>query len=201
MAIKNISGQKFGRLTVIKLNLEFMSEKKKINDRSAYWNCICECGNTTISRGTTLICGKAKSCGCLMKERVSETHTKDFGISNINNLYKNYKQAAYRKNFRFNLTLIEFSNLILKPCHYCGVSDSLTNVAKNINGNRLVKHNGIDRINNEIGYELNNCVPCCTFCNYAKRTSSYEDFVFWINNLVDFKNSRRENVTNMENIK
>jgi hypothetical protein len=193
MAIKNLLGKKFGRLTVIQLAPEVMLEKKKMNDRAAYWHCICDCGNKTITRASHLIRDKAKSCGCLAKERVSETHTKDFGISNINDLLKNYKQAAKRKNLIFSLSVEEFSVLIFQACHYCGSKSSLISTMKHINGDRVINHNGIDRVNNEVGYEINNCVPCCTTCNYAKRTESYEKFVNWINELVNFQNSRREN--------
>lgn len=201
MAIRDIIGQKFGRLTVISLAPDIMLLKKIEGDRAAYWNCICDCGNSTVSRGYHLTHGKAKSCGCLAKERVSETHTKEFGVSNFNALIKNYKQAAKRKKLKFSLTLEEFVNLILQRCHYCGCKSSLTNTMKNINGDRSIDHNGIDRVDNELGYEFGNCVPCCTFCNYAKRTKTYQEFIQWIVELVNFQNSQRENNYNMENVK
>ena len=40
--------------------------------------------------------------------------------------------------------------------------------------------NGIDRVNNNLGYSKSNCVACCTFCNYAKSDHSQEEFIFWI---------------------
>jgi hypothetical protein len=47
------------------------------------------------------------------------------------------------------------------------------------------RYNGIDRIHNDIGYVEYNCVPCCIICNRAKNSMPYEDFVDWIDNLID----------------
>lgn len=60
--IKDLTGQKFGRLTVIK------RAPNKPNDAHAYWLCHCDCGNEVVYRGTNLIQGRAKSCGCITKK-------------------------------------------------------------------------------------------------------------------------------------
>lgn len=59
---KDITGQKFERLTVI----EFVGVNPV--GRSALWKCKCECGNDVVVRGTNLRNGVTKSCGCLLKE-------------------------------------------------------------------------------------------------------------------------------------
>lgn len=58
MPVINEIGNKYGRLTVI---------ERAPNDSAgrAHWICKCECGNTTIVRGTTLRSGATQSCGCL----------------------------------------------------------------------------------------------------------------------------------------
>ena len=53
----DITGQKFGKLTVIDC-------AGKLDGRRYYWNCQCECGNTTCVIGTYLRNGNTKSCGC-----------------------------------------------------------------------------------------------------------------------------------------
>lgn len=58
--VKNISNQKFGRFLVKK----FMYVKKE----SAYWLCVCDCGNEKIVKGYSLRSGATKSCGCWAKE-------------------------------------------------------------------------------------------------------------------------------------
>ena len=60
----DLSGQKFGRLTV----LSFFETR---NGR-ARWLCRCDCGNEKVVNATELKLGKTKSCGCLNIERAIE---------------------------------------------------------------------------------------------------------------------------------
>jgi hypothetical protein len=56
----DLSGKKFGMLTVIKRNGTDNSGKAK-------WLCSCECGNTTSTTCDSLIHNNTKSCGCLKR--------------------------------------------------------------------------------------------------------------------------------------
>jgi hypothetical protein len=56
-AIKDLTGQRFGKLTVQHRAAENSSNKAK-------WVCKCECGNTTAVRGDHLRRKMTKSCGC-----------------------------------------------------------------------------------------------------------------------------------------
>lgn len=60
----DLSGQKFGRLTVVK----FVG---KNNQNRAIWKCLCDCGNETIARADALKSGDKQSCGCLNSENKS----------------------------------------------------------------------------------------------------------------------------------
>ena len=66
---KDITNQKFGRLTAI-----YRTNKKGTNGQY-YWYCECECGNTKIVRGDSLRNGSIQSCGCLLNERNSKDLT------------------------------------------------------------------------------------------------------------------------------
>lgn len=83
----------------------------------------------------------------------------------------NYKREAKRRNYSWELTDDQVSLLFKGQCHYCG------------------KHacNGIDRVDNSRGYILENCVSCCTNCNYMKGTLSLEDFIEHIHLISDFQ--------------
>ncbi len=59
-----MTGKKFGRLSVIRL-----AGLRK--DRVAMWECVCECGATTVTNGKFLRSGESQSCGCLRKERAA----------------------------------------------------------------------------------------------------------------------------------
>lgn len=58
----DITGKKFNRLSVIELDKERSTNKRK------YWRCLCDCGNYTSQLGCNIKGGKAKSCGCLIKD-------------------------------------------------------------------------------------------------------------------------------------
>jgi len=63
----DLIGEKFGKLTVLSLD----NTKRKRKER--FWNCLCECGNTTVATTNQLHRGKRHSCGCHI-ERVCEDH-------------------------------------------------------------------------------------------------------------------------------
>jgi hypothetical protein len=52
-----LTGQKFGKLTVIKRHLESSRPR-------SHWECQCDCGRTLVVAGGRLTCGNTRSCGC-----------------------------------------------------------------------------------------------------------------------------------------
>lgn len=64
----DITGQKFGRLTVIK--------RIESQNSNARWLCKCECGNEMTALGTTLRNGRSTSCGCFRADYWREKLTK-----------------------------------------------------------------------------------------------------------------------------
>lgn len=60
--LDDLTGQKFGKLTVIE-----RSEDKidKNGNRFVMWKCICDCGKETLAYACSLRNGSTKSCGCL----------------------------------------------------------------------------------------------------------------------------------------
>lgn len=65
-AFQDLTGMKFGRLTVVDRAEDKVSPS---GHHSARWNCICECGNTTIAYASSLRCGGTVSCGCKNHEK------------------------------------------------------------------------------------------------------------------------------------
>jgi len=66
MKIKDITGRRFGRLTVIKVG--------KQEGYEVYWQCVCDCGNVKLVRTSNI--KKTKSCGCLKSEYLSNSKRK-----------------------------------------------------------------------------------------------------------------------------
>jgi hypothetical protein len=182
--IIDLTGQKFNRLTVVSLS-------HKDDYRNYYWFCICDCNPGVILEKSIAGCrlknGHTKSCGCLKRERVSiknKSRALEVGLAAKRHLYRVYKFGAITREYEFNISFDYFESLILQNCHYCG--DEPKQVYNPLRKNREPKYNGIliyngiDRIDNFIGYEIYNCVPCCGVCNDAKGTMQYNDFILLI---------------------
>lgn len=70
--MKDITSQKFGKLTVIGL-YEIRQYKSPRNMQTKpYWVCECECGEIKVVRGEHLSSGRTKSCGCAAKNNASK---------------------------------------------------------------------------------------------------------------------------------
>lgn len=134
-----------------------------------YWNCKCLlCGKSCIKSTSEI--KNNKSCGCRQYIQKSRPKPRDIQANGtdtrINALLAAYKANARKRGIKFNLSYKEFSSIIQKDCYYCG--DKPSNCKKIESHDRLI-YNGIDRVNNNLGYQKGNCVPCCDFCNKAKR--------------------------------
>lgn len=98
----------------------------------------------------------------------------------MRHLYAVYRTTARDRSLEFNLTLEEFRVLTSKECTYCGVSPTKTETPRKLtNGTDWSDYNwnGIDRVDNKVGYIPSNCVPCCSVCNLAKRELTVQEFV------------------------
>ena len=64
----DLTGQKFGRLTVIELAGSDACKNR-------LWRCRCDCGTITVKNGACLRSGDTRSCGCLQREETSKRMT------------------------------------------------------------------------------------------------------------------------------
>ena len=70
--------------------------------------------------------------------------------------YKDYKKRSLRLKIYFQMTEADFNEITNNNCYLCGKKNSNTH------------KNGIDRIDNNIGYVKTNIKSCCGNCNYMK---------------------------------
>lgn len=140
----DISGQKFGRLTVLK-------RVENTKDGKAQWLCRCDCGNTSIVTGKCLRNGHTKSCGCYNKEITSKHSLKDliglrFGRLTVINRADDYISPKRGKHHvRWNClcdcganTIVESNMLTRGRTKSCGClrKDVLKEVATTHGGRR-----------------------------------------------------------------
>lgn len=71
---KDLSGQRFGKLTVISLDHRSSTPNGTIKN---YWLCKCDCGKEKVIRGDALLNGYSTSCGCVRSASISERMTVD----------------------------------------------------------------------------------------------------------------------------
>lgn len=175
--------KKYGRLTILSMTK---------GDLYTIANCICDCGNTKSAAVFDILSGKIQSCGCLMKESLLRSHENrrlGKGVASFNSYYARYKDGAKKRNLEFNISKEEFKVLIENKCFYCGAdpSNKIVCVKKD-----PIYINGIDRVDNNIGYTLKNVVTCCSFCNKLKLAHNIDDFILQIKKIYENLNLSRD---------
>ena len=190
--IKDLTGQVFGRLTVT----SFAGV-----DKNSLWSCLCSCGNTKVIRSTHLVRGTTQSCGCYQKERNKAKSQKNPDDVNLTSLYHNYKWSAYQRKHPFELSKEEVKSLVLADCSYCGSPPTL-NILTHKNSDtpgreQGLMYNGIDRIDNALGYTLSNSATACFICNRAKSSLTLLEWETWLQRITLYRvEKERENVCN-----
>jgi hypothetical protein len=158
-------GDKKFRLTFLKVVVSKSVGKKY----RRFIEVECDCGKKKEIRIDNF--GKHKSCGCYEGQRLN----KPKGEAAFTSLFCNYKANAKKRNLSFNLTKDEFRKLTKGNCHYCG--DKPKHLYKKQKCNGAYKGNGVDRLNNKLGYTINNCVSCCYKCNWMKSDLTPKKFL------------------------
>lgn len=171
----DLTGQRFGHLIVTR---EAPHKIEKNGRKRVRWYCNCDCGTKdVIADSNGLRMGNIISCGGKCKLRIKPNN-----YAAKNTVYLYYKNNAKKRNIPFSLTKDNVFSLIEQPCFYCGATES--NI---INTDTYsYKYNGIDRIDSLAGYEKDNVVTCCKYCNRAKSDMSIKDFKNWILRVVNY---------------
>lgn len=143
------------------------------NPKSGWW--IVQHNNGLIKKVKTSSLNNKRSLTKIFKTDID---------SSISVLYRKYKDAARKRNLNFELDINEFSKLIFNNCHYCGSAPSNIQKSKNVKKTPL-KYNGIDRMNNLYGYIKTNVVTCCIVCNRGKSNLEYNEWINYLQNLVN----------------
>lgn len=189
MKIKDLSGQKLGKLLVIEL-------AGRNKQKNCIWKCLCDCGKEHFISSSNLQRKKTtRSCGCCKGFPINA----DYDFSFLKWLFNYHKRNAKTRNLNFILTIEQVKELVQKPCYYCNYEGKdLAEFWRTDKINRIHKKrdtkldprslnvkligNGIDRVDSSIGYEKENCVSCCVVCNRMKLD---HDAQFFYNKIKD----------------
>lgn len=206
---KDLTGQVFGRLTVTSFDKECEDSKGK---NISKWNCMCDCGNEVSVFGKYLIHKTTRSCGCLRKDvsrellqgnqlgRGRTDSRKEGRTYSWRKFYNQNKRNAEVRGYSWNLTEEQVKAIAVQNCYICGEKPQ-----KRLSGSndyryrchksgvkldekyveeRIIYANGLDRVDNDIGYEIGNVAPCCSTCNYIKKSHGLEALLEHLTKMV-----------------
>lgn len=174
-------GDRFDKLTIIDFS------HKNEPHLSNVWKCRCDCGKEILMETTQLFAKRNKIISCGSNECVFQRGFDDISLSAKRSLMTQYKINATKRKMEFNLNENEFITLTSDNCYYCGIQP----LQRIKNNKSIYIYNGIDRIDNQIGYNISNTVTCCKQCNYAKRNMSSSDFYNWIQKIYKNLSNKR----------
>ena len=145
--IKNILGQRFGRLTVISL--------AETQNTHARWECVCDCGTIKSIDSHLLRKNITKSCGCLQKELAALRSFKH-GDRKIQNTSTEYKSWQAMKDRCHNERSRHYKNYGGRGISVCEKwLNSYLNFLQDMG--RCPEGMSLDRIDNNGNYEPHNC--------------------------------------------
>lgn len=105
-AFKDLTGQKFGKLTVIRRVVGKYTQ--------AFWYCKCECGEEAVCNSGNLIKGHTQSCGCLHSEMLKSRNT-THGLRN-HRLYRIWHGIHERCNSPYSVSYRNYGANGVKIC-------------------------------------------------------------------------------------
>jgi len=146
-AFVDMTGMKFGRLLVIKrAENEFSPSRTHVA-----WKCICDCGKEVTTRASSLRSGYVSSCGCLKTEMLKKKATARHGNEQEYRIWTGIKQRCLNKNSD------AFGRYGGRGIYICETWEKSFSAFIDDMGKRPSPLHSIDRIDNEKGYEKDNC--------------------------------------------
>ena len=145
MKLIDLTGQRFGRLTVIKRNGSI--------DHHAAWKCICDCGKVTTVNGKWLRSGKTTSCGCYHNELLAKRST-THGMSKTR-LYRIWHDMKNRCFYEKDKKYSYYGGRGITICNEW--KDNFEKFKAWAVANGYKENLTIDRINNNGNYDPSNC--------------------------------------------
>lgn len=97
---------------------------------------------------------------------------------NINRHYKTYIYRAERDGIDFEITIGDFLKKVIGRCYYCNVPYKNYPL-------------GLDRIDCEGNYTVDNVVTCCDRCNNMKNTLNEETFILMCAHIAHYNKFRK----------
>ena len=108
-----LTGQRFGKLTVIQENPIRMNKKVR-------WDCVCDCGNIITVESGNLKSGATCSCGCL-KESIGELNIEEILKENNINYIRQYKININDRRYYFDFAILNEETKVIRLIEFDGI--------------------------------------------------------------------------------
>ena len=160
--LKNLVGEKFGSLSVIK-------RVPSLSSKYSLWLCHCDCGKDVVVRGGNLASGNSKSCGCKKMDigRRSLKH----GMSNTR-LYHIHSWMKERCSKPYSSAYRWYGGKGVCVCDEWLGENGFKNFADWAMASGYSDELSIDRINPNGNYEPTNCRWVDTKTQQNNKTSN-----------------------------
>jgi len=173
--IKDLTGQRFGRLLVV-------SKTKYLPGRGeANWLCQCDCGNTSTVVGKSLRNGYTKSCGCIRFEKCYKGYRSLSGDQ-----WHRIIKGAKIRNLEFSIEIKDAWKQYEKQNQRCALTGIEIKLVSNYSTNRKDNTASLDRIDNNIGYTIDNIQWVHKIINRMRRHHKVSDFVYWCRKVAEY---------------
>lgn len=165
---QDLTGNTYGRLSVVSHSHTRRWETSKQTDQ--YWVCLCDCGESTVVRGSSLKSGYTKSCGCLRREVLASKELRkprnNAGLSHTPEyaLWSSAKERAAKYGREFSIEVLDI--VIPEVCPILGIPL--------VKGKAKLTANSpsLDRRDSSRGYTKDNVAVISHRANSLKQDSS-----------------------------
>ena len=179
--IDSIVGNTYGTIKVLSFHQQVRTKR---GIYQMYFNTKCtKCGAEAVRlyNHTQWI----NSNGCFECHKIFQDPT-------YNYMLKNYKSNAKDRSIAWELSNDDFKTLITSDCYYCGAKPQIRPADQS---KVKLPVNGIDRINSDDSYNKDNCVPCCSMCNFMKQDYTQKNFLQQINKIYQYQLEKQGSTT------
>jgi hypothetical protein len=104
----------------------------------------------------------------------------------LNIKYNRGMKDARHRGILFELTVEQYKDLLKNNCYYCGDVSVIENIEATDTDSEILYKFGIDRKDSAVGYIFENCVSCCSTCNYMKLSLSVFVFLRRVEHIVKY---------------
>jgi len=151
----------------------------KIDCNSGYVkeNCVSCCEMCNVMKGTLTANVFLKRIEHILTHQgyINGNLYPEYFANHIASTFNQYKTRAEEKNLDFEISEDDYYYIIMEKCYICGKKSETEHI------------NGIDRINNDKGYILDNVEACCAQCNYMKNKFTLQDFFDKLRKIKKYK--------------